>query len=235
MKSNKVISESTLKCSCCSDKSCASLVLNNEELSILSNNCCEASFVRNETVLKEGSFTSHIIYLRTGLVKESKKNERGKEHIMQIIKSHAYLGLPSLFGDRINQYSYTALTHVTVCFIDVNVYKQMILENGKFSYEILATVCRESLNNYHHLVNKQQKQLSGKIADTLLYFSRNIFDSDHYELPLNRNEIAWLIGSSRESVTKQLNHFVADGLISLKGRSIELLGIDKLEKISKFG
>jgi CRP-like cAMP-binding protein len=225
----------SLKCSRCDDKSCASQVLNSEELTLLSQNCCESTFVRNETILKEGTFTSHIIYLRSGLVKEYSKNERGQEQILQIIKGHAYLGLPSLFGDRINQYSYTALTDVKVCFIDVNIYKQMILENGKFSFEILATVSRESLHNYHRLVNKQQKQLGGKIADTLLYFANTIFNSDQFDLPLNRNEISCLIGSSRESVTKQLNDFVADGLIRVDGKKIQLLDIPMLEKISRFG
>jgi len=227
--------EPKLKCSRCDDKSCASQVLNIQELATLSLNCCESSFVRNETIVKEGSFTSHIIYLRSGLVKEFSKDERGQEHILQIVKSHAYLGLPSLFGNRINQYSYTALTDVKVCFIEMNVYKQMILENGRFSYEILATICRESLNNYSRLVGKQQKQLGGKIADTLLYFSKSIFNSEKFYLPLNRNEIAYLIGASRESVTKQLNEFVDDGLIQLEGRKMELLDMAKLEKISKFG
>ncbi len=85
------------------------------------------------------------------------------------------------------------------------------------------------------MVNKQHKQLGGKIADTLLYFSNNIFNCNTFDLPLNRNEIAYLIGSSRESVTKQLNDFVSDGLISLEGRKIKLLEIATLEKISKFG
>ncbi len=76
--------EPTLKCSRCDDKSCASQALNHEELALLSQNCCESTFVCNETILKEGSFTSHIIYLRSGLVKEFSKDDRGQEHILQI-------------------------------------------------------------------------------------------------------------------------------------------------------
>ncbi len=224
-----------LKCSRCDDKSCASQALQREEMILLSRSCCESVFVRNETIIKEGSFTSHIIYLRSGLVKEFSRDTHGNERILQIIKSHAYLGLHSLFGDRINRYSYTALTPVRVCFIDVNIFKQLIMENGRFSYEILSTVCRESLSNYSRLADKQQKQLSGKIAGTLLYFAGSIFDSDTFDLPLNRSEIACLIGSSRESVTRQLNEFVTDGLIGMKGRKVELLSIDLLEKISRFG
>ncbi|MHC1707876.1 MAG: Crp/Fnr family transcriptional regulator [Bacteroidales bacterium] len=233
--SNGDLLECSLKCSQCSDKSCDSMVLDQEDLALLSRNCSDSRFLRGEPILKQGSLTSHIIYLKSGLVKEFSTNESGQDNILQIIKRHTYLGLPSLFGDKLNHYSYTALTDVTLCNIDVNTFKHLILKNGRFSYEILSTVSRESLNNYHRLVNTRQKQISGKIADTLLYLARVIFNDNTFDLPLNRIEIANMIGSTRESVTKQLKEFTSSKLIRIEGHTLTLLDVDKLERISKFG
>ncbi|WP_106540223.1 Crp/Fnr family transcriptional regulator [Prolixibacter denitrificans] len=222
-------------CTLCSEKSCAAMALGEDELQLLEENCSEGIFRKGEEILSEGSLTSHIIYLQTGLVKEYIKSGDQPECIVQIIQNHAYLGLPSLFGDRVNHYSYAALTDVAVCFIDVAIFKQFILDNGKFAFEILSTVSRDSLTNYHRFISQGQKKIYGKLADTLLYFSKAIFRSNRFRLPLNRNEISYLIGTSRESVSKQLNSFVRDGIISLRRREIIINEPEKLEQISRLG
>ena len=211
------------------------MTLSLDELKILGENCSEGFFRKGEEILSEGSLTSHIIYLQAGLVKEYLKGGDQPEYIIQIIKNHAYLGLPSLFGDRVNHYSYAALTDVSVCFIDVAVFKQFVIENGRFAFEILSTVSKDSLTNYHRFISQGQKKIYGKLADTLLYFSKALFHSNRFRLPLNRNEISYLLGTSRESVSKQLNSFVRDGIISLRKREIVINEPEKLERISRLG
>lgn len=224
-----------LNCMYCSDKSCAVQVLENEELQELSFNCGEGKFKANEVILNEGSFTSQIIYLKSGLVKEFQKGHRKQEHILQILKNHTYLGLHSIFGHQTNQYSYTALTDVTVCYINDQHFRYLLKHNPEFSYQILEMVSRDSLNNYHRFINLQQKNTSGKMADTLLYFANQIFETNTFELPLNRSEIGYLIGVSREGVSKQLAAFQADGLIKVSENQVQILDIEKIKAISKFG
>jgi len=196
----------------------------------------EATIKAGDVILSEGSLTSHIIYLRSGLVKEFQKEEHSShEYIINIIKEKAYLGLPSLFGDSYNHYSYTALTDVSVCYIDRQVFKKLLIENGQFGYKILETVSRDSLNTYHRFITQHQKKIFGKIADVLLYFSQYIYNSDSFYLHLSRNEISYLIGTSRESVSKQLKQFHTEGIISMKGRIISILKPEELAQISKFG
>jgi CRP-like cAMP-binding protein len=110
------------KCQNCLDKSCATEKLGTDELELITNNRYINDIKRKTNVLNAGSPTSHIIYLREGLVKEYLLKEGEKEHILQIILPHSYLGLTSLFGDKVNHYSYSALTDLKVCYIDINVF-----------------------------------------------------------------------------------------------------------------
>lgn len=223
-------------CKKCDKISCAALNLNNTQLELQNSTCSEATIKAGEIILSQGSLTSHIIYLRSGLVKEYQKSEvNQQEYIMNIIKEKTYLGLHSLFGDKQNHYSYTALTDVSVCYIDRQTFKKLLLENGQFGYIILESVCRESLHTYHRFVNQNQKKMFGKLADALLYFSHHIYNSDNFYLHLSRNEISYLIGTSRESVSKQLKQFEDEGIISMKGRIIHIIKPADLERISKFG
>ncbi|BAX81962.1 Crp/Fnr family transcriptional regulator [Labilibaculum antarcticum] len=222
-------------CEICTDKSCAVQTLSRDDLALLSDNYHETSFEKGEIILSKGSFVDHVVYLRRGLVKEYGKGEHKQEYILQVIKPQSYLGLHSIFSNSSNHYSYMALTNVTVCYIKLPVFSKFIKENGRFSYEILSSVCNDSLRNYHRFIDQHQKKIFGKVADALLYFSSVIFESSNFTLPLSRKEIAHMIGTSRESVSKQICGFEADQIIKVNGRSIFILDMEKLKQISRVG
>ena len=225
----------TNSCCDCKVKSCAAAVLNHTELGIVSENSREASFRKGDIILHEGSMTSHIIYLKSGLVKEYQKGPGDSEQILQIVKKFTYLGLPSLFGDRINHYSYAALEDISVCYIDLSVFNRLIRMNGNFAFEILVSVSRDSLNNFHRFMSQSQKKTFGRVADALLYFSGIIYESSSFEIPFTRQEFADLIGISRESATRVLTKFREDGILDLDGRTIRILNAGLLQQISKNG
>ena len=222
-------------CGDCKVKSCAAAVLNADEIDLVNENSRETSFRAGDIILHEGSMTSHIIYLKSGLVKEYQKGPNDKEQILQIVKKYTYLGLQSLFGDRINHYSYAALEDIAVCYIDLNIFNRLIRQNGNFAFEILVSVSRDSLNNFHRFMSQSQKKTYGRVADALLYFSRIIFERESFEVPFTRQELADLIGISRESATRVITKFREEGILRLEGRTIEIVNLELLEQISKNG
>ena len=154
---------------------------------------------------------------------------------MQIVKKYSYLGLPSLFGDRVNHYSYAALEDIKVCYIDIAMFKKLIKVNGEFAYEILVSVSRDSLNNFHRFMSQSQKKTYGKVADAMLYFSRIIYENLEFEIPFTRQELADLIGISRESATRVLLKLREDGILSLEERMVKIKDLDLLHQISRNG
>ncbi|PKQ61229.1 hypothetical protein BZG02_16480 [Labilibaculum filiforme] len=222
-------------CETCADKSCAVQMLSDTELALLNGSYHETVFEKGDIILSEGSSSAYVIYLRKGLVKEYGKGDQNQEYILQVIKPHSYLGLHSIFSDGGNHYSYMALTSVKVCYIELKAFSSFIKENGQFGYEILNSVCSDSVRNYHRFVDQHQKKIFGKVADALLYFSSVIFESSNFTLPLSRKEISYMIGTSRESVSKQICGFESDKIIKVNGRNISILDMDKLKQISRVG
>ena len=223
------------ECKHCEERFCAVSSLTDQQLNLLQDNCRELTLRKNEHIYHQGSLTSHIVYLRTGLVMEYKKADNGREQIVQIIKSRSYLGLHSLFGDRVNHYSYKAIEDIKVCFIDVEAFKQLVRNNGDFGYGILVSVCKESLNSHHRFLNINAKQTYGKVADALLYFSRVVYETDEFVLPVTREELGSLVGITRESTTRTLTRFQQEGFIRIKGQQVTILEPAQLEKISRTG
>jgi CRP-like cAMP-binding protein len=221
-------------CKMCKTRSAAAKYLGDDELESMGLSCVEATFQKGDIIFKQNALSSNIIYIRSGLVKVHITGPE-REQIMKIAKGPTYLGIPTTVGDKVNNYSATALTETTVCFIDINVFKKLLETNSNFSYAIIIDLCKNELRNYHRCVNQLQKHSLGRVAEALLFFADEIFQSNTFILPLSRIEFGDLTGNSRENISRILSNFSKDQIIRISGKEIEILNPEFLEQISSKG
>ena len=222
-------------CQNCKAISSACQKLKVDELLEMSKNCVDGEIKRGDTFLKQGTFTSHSIYLIEGLVKESMRGSGMREQIFKILKARSYLGMASLFGNKVNQFSYTALSDLKVCYINKSTLEMLMKKNGEFAYEIMVSLCMDNIKRSTKLFNQSQKKIYGRVADAILYFSESVFEKQSFKLPLTRKGIANLIGTSRESTTRALIKFKEEKIIDLQGSELKILKYEQLQNISKTG
>jgi CRP-like cAMP-binding protein len=222
------------ECKTCLIKSKAASKLNDEETEKLSFNCAFVKYQKGDQLIKQGSFSSNVAYLRRGLAKIHIEGPY-HEQIVRIAKAPTYLGLPTTFGDKINQYSVTVIDEAEVCFIDIDTFRYLLKANHDFSYEIMLELCRNELEVFYRCANRTQKQIRGKIADVLLEFSDKIYDSSTFTLPLTQEDLGNLVDSSRESISRVLAEFDKDGIIKITGKAIEIKNKKSLLLISAKG
>ncbi|MBN1107489.1 MAG: Crp/Fnr family transcriptional regulator [Bacteroidales bacterium] len=222
------------ECGLCLFKSGPATKLSEDEIEKLSLNCALVNVRKGDSVIRQGTFSTNVAYLRSGLAKIHIAGPY-YEQIVRIVRAPSYLALPTTFGDKINQYSVTVIESSEVCFIDINVFRYLLARNPEFSYEILLEVCRNELDMYNRCANRTQKQIRGKIADVLLEMSEKIYHENTFKLPVSQEEMGNLIDSSRESVSRVIAEFIKDGIIRMKGRSVEILRKDNLKMISTNG
>ncbi len=222
------------KCNACIFISNAASKLDTNQLNMLSENCANVSLKRGDILMQQGALSSNIAYLKTGLAKIHITGPY-HEQIIKLIKAPAYLGLPNTFGDKINNYSVTVIEKSDVCFIDINAFKKLLAENSQFAYEIMLTLCNNELDSFKRCASRTQKQLRGNMADVLIELSVRIYNSMSFNLPLKRDEIGNLIDTSRESISRILIEFEADGILIISGKKVEILDFEKLKVISATG
>jgi len=88
---------------------------------------------------------------------------------------------------------------------------------------------------YGRFYTLTKKQLHGRLADILLCLANRIFKSNSFDLPLSRADLGDLTGMSTESVIRMKKEFKDDGLIGISCKRIDLLDINRLERLSEFG
>jgi CRP-like cAMP-binding protein len=221
-------------CRICTLKSAAAKELNDCQLDLLGSNCAQVAFNVGDIIIKQDSLSTNIVYVKTGLVKLHIQGPI-KEMIMRIVKAPAYLCLPSTFGDKVNHFSATALEKTTICFIDLHGFKQFIFANGDFAYQILLELSRGQLQSFQSCISNAQKHSLGKVADVLLYFSKEIYENQSFTLPISRQDLGDMAGTTRESASRILSEFHNDKIILLEGKKVTILNPELLKQISEKG
>jgi CRP/FNR family transcriptional regulator len=222
-------------CKDCAVKSSPIYNLNDVELDILCKANAKVSFHKGELIIKQGTFTHNIIFVKSGIFKLHMKGPLGKDEIVKIDKGPVFAGIPDVFANKTHSYSVTALSEVQTCFIQYSASQELINMNSSFALALIKTLSTGIVNHYQKCVNKMQKQNPAKFAEGLLYFAQYIYNSNEFEFPLTRTEFGQYIGATRETVTKLFHDFTDDGLIEVQGKSIKVLNVDLLQKISKAG
>ncbi len=222
-------------CKDCVVKSNTVFNLNDEEIMILCNNSTEISFDKGERVIKQGTFTQNIIFVKSGIFKLHLTGPLNKDEILKINKGPIFVGAPDVFANKVHSYSITALDKTVACFIEYTGYKYLVQNNGKFALELIKTLSQGIVSHYQHCVNKMQKQKIASFAEALLYFADYIFESDEFQIPITRVEFGEYIGTTRETITKIIHDFTTDRIIEADGRNIKILNKKLLQKISNVG
>ncbi|PKP31685.1 MAG: hypothetical protein CVT99_07980 [Bacteroidetes bacterium HGW-Bacteroidetes-16] len=143
--------------------------------------------------------------------------------------------MQTVLSNKIHHYSASAVEDSTICYIDIASFKDLISRNAQFANELILYLCRDKLSYFARYVNVHQKQVDGRLADTILFFSDKVKKSRSFQIPLSRNDIAALICATRESVTRSIKDLSDIGSIRVKRKSFEILNYDLLKIINEKG
>ncbi len=226
-----------LPCSCanCDFKDVVFSYLDDPSIEDLCNNKEEQSFRKGEIINHEGETITNFKYLKSGLVKLYRRTSSGEEQVLTITRPFEFVSNMSIFSEDRYQYSVSALEDSVVCMVKIEFIKDLFLKNGGFAMGLLTKISRINDKIISQTLDIRQKNLIGRVAFVLLYFTKEIYNSRVFDLPVSRKEIADYIGMSTANVIRTMSDFKKEGIIRVFGKTIEVVDLDKLEIISKRG
>ncbi|MBU1011713.1 MAG: Crp/Fnr family transcriptional regulator [Bacteroidetes bacterium] len=209
--------------------------LNDNELNLLNRNKKEMLFKKGEIISTEGQDIASFLYLKQGLVKLYKQSPNNKDQIISIAKPRDFISLLSMFSLSTYKYSISALEDSVVCSVEMDALKEVIKNNGTFAIDIMKKMSKMYDDIIENRFEINKKHLRGRIAYILIFFSTHIYQSDEFELPVSRREIAELIEMTTENVIRILSEFRKDKIIQIDGKRIKLLDPERLESVCRLG
>ena len=193
------------------------------------------AFQKREVIFRQLTPASHVLFVKSGLVKIYKEGRTKRNFILKIASPGEFIGLMSVFGSNMNQFSASAIDNTEIGYIDKNAFSLVMQKNGGFSNGVVRFLSEEGLFIFERLIGQSHKQLPGRIADVILYFSDTIFKKEEFEFPFTRRELAELAGTTKESFIRTLSEFKNDKIISLDGSKVMIKSMKIIRTLSELG
>jgi len=209
--------------------------LTKEELNLVNENRYEATFKPGETIMKQGSPTSNALFMASGMAKTYIEGLNGKNFILSIALPGRLIMGPGSYVDSRHTYSVAAITAVQACFINFEIFRQLVRINGAFAESLIEDISAKSQLTLKRMVSLSQKKMHGRLADTLLYFSDVVFKNAEYEMILSRQELGEMTNMAKECVVRILKELEDSGVIYSDSSKIKILDREKLIRISEKG
>ena len=222
-------------CAHCAFKSPLFKLLSEDELELMNRNRHEVMYNPGEVIFKQGSPLTHVISYNFGLAKMQVEGKNGNRLILRLVKPVEFICGMGLFTDSRNQFSLIAVKKSSVCYIDKENFLQVLHSNKTFLEAFLHLIEKLHARNLSKILNHNEKHAAGRVAESLLYLSGEIFSSNSFDTHLSTQELAELSGISRESAFKVLNDLSGQGVISREGSQFSILNPSMLQTISRNG
>jgi len=188
----------------------------------------ELNFRKGELMSKQGMLMTHVFYLRTGFAKLYLEND-GEKIILGIARPGTFIGIQSLYGEPVFPFSAEAMTDTEVCLKDINVFRELVLENSGFAQGVIEILNTDLIQSYNRMFSLTTKQIDGRFSELLLFLAKVFYQANTFDLTISRREIAELISTTPESVSRLISKFKSEDIIGGAGHTIEIKNLDALE------
>jgi len=218
----------------CKDRSPLFELLNAAEMELIEANYEEVIFNPGETILKKGTPGTHVLSISKGLAKFYLE---GKERniIIRLLKAGELFSAPGSMIKTMLPFSLAAIEKTQICFIDNKIFKEVMESNTAFRERFLGNIHQNLNQIIEKLVSLNTKNSLGRLAESLLYLSQEVYQSNSFKLTISKTELTELAGISKEGGSRILNELDQDNLIYRNGDIIEIIKPELLQEISRRG
>jgi len=192
------------------------------------------TFPRGTTIFDEGEPGDRLYIIVDGKVKLARHAPDGRENLLSVMGPSDMFGELSIFDPGPRTSSAVCVTEVTAATMDSTLLKQWIDEHPEISQQLLRVLARRLRRTNASLADLIFTDVPGRVAKTLLQLANRFGTQEGGALRVNHDltqeEIAQLVGASRETVNKALATFAHRGWIRLEGKSVLIVDTEHLAR-----
>ena len=203
----------------------------------------ELNVVHNFIVAPKGDyiyFDSHLLnklyFLKEGFIKIGYIDESGREVVKEIIQKGEVFGQFTLERNNMNgEFAQAYKTDVSLCAFNIHDFEKLIRDKPKLALQFTRQVGHQLRNVENRLVNLLNKNVKTRLINFIIMLAgtNGTEDSNAYHIQnfLTHEDIAQLIGSSRQTVTTLLNELEEAGFLKADRSAIIVHDVKAFKKL----
>jgi CRP/FNR family transcriptional regulator len=192
-------------------------------------------FRKGEIIFSEGDEGNGFYIIAAGMVKIFKISPEGKEHILHIYGEGKSFGeVPVFAGDHFPAMA-EAITPAEVVFFPRADFQKLLGANPSLAMKMLADLSAKLRQFTVQIENLSLKEIPARLASYLVYTSEEQGGTDQVSLPISKGQLASLLGTIPETLSRIFAKLSGQNLIQVDGRQITLLDRAALEALAETG
>lgn len=216
--------------------------LDQEELDKIAKATVSASYKKGEHIFLSGETSDALFIIHRGRVKITRLSEAGREQIMRILNPGDFMGELSLFGHSVNNSNAEAMEDTEVCLIRGSEIKKLLVKFPNISLKILEEFSGRLETAESMIEQLGLHDVEQRVARVLLSLAEEQAGDDDADglnkkidltLSISKRDLASMIGTTQETLSRKLSAFQEQGLIEQTGqRRIILLNEEELRRLA---
>ena len=205
-----------------------------EEREELRGMMSQTTLRRGEVLFNEGDSGDRLYILLTGKVKLGHTSVDGRENLLAVLGPGEVVGELTLFDPGPRSTTATAVDSTELLALEHNQLMGFIDSHPTLAKDMLRALAVRLRRTNIALADLVFSDVPGRVAKALLdlaeRFGAPTEDGIHVPHDLTQEELAQLVGASRETINKSLAEFVSRGWIRLEGRAVTLIDVERLKR-----
>ncbi len=191
---------------------------------------------KDQYIYFDSHYLNKLYFLKGGAIKIGYINEEGKEIIKEIIQEGEVFGQFSLEQNNLNgEFAKAHKAEVSLCAFNISDFEKLLRKKPELAFHFSKQVGQKLRKLENRLMNLLNKDVKTRLIGFLIMLAKEegeTEDQDKYWIQnfLTHEDIAQLIGSSRQTVTTLINELEHQQLINVNRKLIEIPSVKKLQK-----
>lgn len=189
---------------------------------------------KGEILFHEGETGDHLYVILEGKVKLGRASTDGRESLMAVLGPGEMFGELSLFDPGLRTSTATALTEATVYRLGNAQLMPWLAGRPEVAAALLQALARRLRRTNEAMADLVFSDVPGRVAKALMdlgeKFGTMTTNGLQVTHDMTQEELAQLVGASRETVNKALADFAQRGWIQLESRQVLILDVERLGK-----
>jgi CRP/FNR family transcriptional regulator len=186
---------------------------------------------RGELMFSEGEEAEGFFVILDGKVKVYKLSAEGKERILHVVHTGGTFAEAAIFGDGLYPAYAETLQKSKLLFLPKEGFYDLLMTNGRIAINMIAGLSKFLRQFAHQIEELTFKDVPSRLAHYLLSLASN--GQTVVELPISKSQLASNLGTVSETLSRTLRKLSDDDLISVSGKKVEILDLERLEDLAE--
>ncbi|MGE9807283.1 MULTISPECIES: Crp/Fnr family transcriptional regulator [unclassified Janibacter] len=189
---------------------------------------------RGDVLFREGDRGDRLYVITEGKIKLGRTSTDGRENLLSILGPGEMFGELSLFDLGPRTATATAVAETQLVALDNHQLRDFVAGQPRVAMTLMSALAARLRRTNDTLADLVFTDVPGRVAKALLdlsrRFGRPVEDGVLVAHDLTQEELAQLVGASRETVNKALADFASRGWLRLEARAVLLQDVERLQR-----